>query len=177
MSAATWHRDDVLDLHLPPETRAVVSTGRKRMHRSQQRVEVVLVGPERGTDEALLWRLTAVARRLAVLACLGKGWDGRDARPVTPDAAGTALRVAVDSLSDSDIPVPAIVPSVEGGLLIEWHRQGIELDVDVSPDGTAWVSFEDLETGEEWQGPWPSKQGSVRDELRRRLAPESRQSH
>jgi len=50
------------------------------------------------------------------------------------------------------VPTPSVVPTGRGGVQFEWHKKGSHVEVYVSPDGTADVSFED-DLGSEWEGP------------------------
>ena len=44
---------------------------------------------------------------------------------------------------------PALVPTVRGGLQLEWHRQGVDIEVEVDPNGSVSWWAEDRRTGEE----------------------------
>ena len=36
---------------------------------------------------------------------------------------------------DSQTPPPAVVPTWNGGVQVEWHRNGIDLEIEVAPEG------------------------------------------
>lgn len=103
--------------------------------------------------------LIGVAERLNELAALPDGWDGRRAPAVSLEACMGAAQV-LGELADEQIPRPFISPSLDGGLLMEWDRDGIELDVFVEPDGIATVYYEHGDSG--WDGDWESRREGVR---------------
>ena len=44
------------------------------------------------------------------------------------------LTILIEVL-DSQTPPPSVVPTWEGGLQVEWHRNGVDLEIEVSPSG------------------------------------------
>jgi hypothetical protein len=49
---------------------------------------------------------------------------------------------------DSSTPAPQIVPSTRGGVQLEWHTHGLDIEVLVLPTGRFSVYFEDLNSSE-----------------------------
>ncbi len=100
------------------------------------RVNVVVISdpwtPSRAAPE---W-LKVVDDQLNAVHRLRDGWDGETARRVTPAAVRTVIELLGDTMA-LDTAAPAIVPTKDGGLQLEWRRDGVELDVYVGPDGTA----------------------------------------
>lgn len=83
-----------------------------------------------------------VARRLLFLLLnLKENWDSYGAREVTKQSVETALTLA--SVLSDDTPPPAIVPTPAGGIQMEWHASGIDLEVEVADDGNFSISFDD----------------------------------
>ncbi len=72
--------------------------------------------------------------RLQHLSRLSDNWDSYGGRPLTDEAVFTSLSVIARLLSDESVP-PAIVPTSEGGVQLEWHREGDELEIRVAPGG------------------------------------------
>ncbi len=103
--------------------------------------------------------LVGAAERLNELVALTEGWDGKRAPAVAEQAFLTAARV-LGELAEEQIPRPDISPSLDGGLLLEWDRDGFDLDVFVEPDGAATVYYEHGDRG--WDGDWESKREGVR---------------
>jgi len=69
---------------------------------------------------------------------------------VSLKAAEASLDVLVMVVSHGS-PAPSVVPLSTGGLQLEWHTQGVDLEVAVEHDGTLEVLYEDSQTGEEWE--------------------------
>lgn len=82
--------------------------------------------------------LSAALARLDELATLKANWDSYQAEPMTP-AALIAARgyVSVMALISpvSAMPEPAIVPTNDGGIQLEWHQSGVDVEVYISPTG------------------------------------------
>jgi hypothetical protein len=75
------------------------------------------------------WRFSA-EHRLVALSRLKKGWDGHSASPVNRDALEFAAQV-IAAFMQPRVPAPAIVPLADGGVQIEWHRRGWDLEISV----------------------------------------------
>jgi hypothetical protein len=63
--------------------------------------------------------------------CLPDGWDSYDGVATTTEAATAALRF----LKVIDTP-PAVVPCSDGGIQLEWHTGGLDIEVAFGTDGT-----------------------------------------
>ncbi len=82
----------------------------------------------------LSWRPTVVAK-LAELAQLKAGWNSYRAAPISPEAIQRALAL-LDATMSEGTPAPSVVPLSTGGVQIEWHVAGFDLEVEVpSPPG------------------------------------------
>ena len=91
--------------------------------------------------------LKEAIRRAAELVQLPVGWDSYGAKPVSSEAARAAATFLVKAISAaSNIAAPAVVPTVRGGLQLEWHRQGVDLEIVFGPDGSGSWYAEDRET-------------------------------
>jgi hypothetical protein len=64
-----------------------------------------------------------MARDTAALLALKPGWDSYEAEPITEAAARTADAVA-------------FVPRSDGGIQIELHGGGVDLEIEIAPDGS-----------------------------------------
>jgi len=83
------------------------------------------------------WLPDALAR-LTHLTELGANWDSYGGDPVTADALAQT-RALINMLSAwhavaPNLP-PQVVPVPDGGVQIEWHENGYDLDVEIHPDG------------------------------------------
>jgi hypothetical protein len=93
----------------------------------------------------------SIVNRLNELISLPGGWDGANAIPPTESAVLSVLEV-LNEISLDDVPPPHISPSLDGGLLFEWHRDGFELEVWVSSSGDVDVTYEHGDSA--WDGSW-----------------------
>lgn len=98
-------------------------------------------------DRSVIETLTPVIQRAAELALLPRGWNSYDASPVS----GTALHRTLEFLLEyvaSGVDRPVVVPTVRGGLQLEWHNNGVDVEVEMTPEGPVSLFAEDGTTGE-----------------------------
>lgn len=81
------------------------------------------------------WLRSAITR-IEDLTALAAGWDGYEASAIDAGVALQAVRFLLDHAYPA-VPQPAIVPLADGGIQIEWHQGGIDLE----------ISFSDQESG------------------------------
>jgi len=86
--------------------------------------------------------------RISDLGSLEEGWDSYGARPVDPQCAVAAVDFLLTML-DATTPTPSIVPTKRGGIQLEWHRAGADLEIEIESPARLHVFFEDQQTGEE----------------------------
>ena len=94
----------------------------------------------------------AICRAVDLLA-LPPGWDSYDADRVTEEAARCAVKLLL--LVSSKVPgmvAPSVVPTVRGGLQLEWHRRGVDLEVEFDPAGSCEWYGEERDTGRVEEG-------------------------
>jgi hypothetical protein len=105
------------------------------------------------SHELGLWWLKDVADRLQTLIALPANWNSRGARRVTVQAVRTSLVVLLNVMAN-DSRLPTIVPTVRGGLQLEWHAGGINLEIEIDhTGGDVEVAFEDMRNEIEWDEP------------------------
>lgn len=92
--------------------------------------------------------ICSVVEKLQLLCELSDNWDSHQAKPIEYKAAVNAIRLFCEVMYDQT-PIPAIVPTVRGNIQLEWHKHGIDLEVEISECGNVIVSFEDSKTGKE----------------------------
>lgn len=90
-----------------------------------------------------------VLRTLGRLLALPAGWDSYGSRAINPACAWAAWQLLSAVLHD-DSPAPTVVPTARGGVQIEWHIHGIDLEIEAIAPNHYSVSFEDARTGETW---------------------------
>lgn len=116
--------------------------------RSGERLEIELVGS--GREPTSLWRFLHSIKELAELPT---GWDSYRAKPI----AATAVRRAfplLPAILPEMAPLPTVVPTANGGLQVEWHRNGIDMEITVPPVGplTCFIADSNAGTEREWSG-------------------------
>lgn len=101
-------------------------------------------------DSAPKWLHDATEQIVALLR-LEADWDSYGAQPVRFQAAIAALDLMLELIGESTCP-PSIVPTVDGGIQIEWHVRGIDLEIEMMDFRNASLFVYDSETEVEWEG-------------------------
>lgn len=125
---------------------------RASMGRAKGKLHIRMEFPE--VKGAPAW-LRPTTGALDSLLDLPTNWDSYGARPVSHDCATYSLEVLHSILRD-DTPPPQIVPTPAGGIQLEWHTRGIDLEIEVRAPNCGHVLYEDLKTGAEWEGDIPA---------------------
>jgi len=103
-------------------------------------VEIQAIGP---TPRSLLKSVEEVADLLSLPA----GWNSYSAKPIAPANAVRAIRLLADLL-ESATPPPIVVPTVRGGIQLEWHTEKGDIEIYIkSPENVTFFA-EDFESGE-----------------------------
>jgi hypothetical protein len=88
----------------------------------------------------------AALDRISDLTALAVGWNGYDAREVKADmvidAAAFLAKVAFPGIAP-----PSITPLADGGVQVEWHRGGLDIEIAFSDDEPG-AYIEDRQGGE-----------------------------
>jgi hypothetical protein len=103
-----------------------------------------------GEDEELTWFRPTV-QALAELLSLSENWDSYGARPIDLEMVRSALQLLAETMR-ANTPPPIVVPTHRGGIQLEWHTRGVDLEVDILSPGRICLSYEDHQTGDEWEG-------------------------
>jgi hypothetical protein len=85
-----------------------------------------------GSLSAGSWLINALAE-LAPLVEMGENWDGYGAPAIRPAVVVAAL-MFLQSIAVPGMIAPAIVATGRGNVQLEWHRHGVEIDVEISGD-------------------------------------------
>ena len=105
--------------------------------------------PQENTDSEEGW-LGFVTEEMASLPWQETNLpDGRT--PPEPKAAVGLISLLAASLKRDTIAPSSVNTTWAGGVAVEWHIGGIDLEISCQPDGTAEFSFEDR-AGEEHEG-------------------------
>ncbi len=94
--------------------------------------------------------MTPVLHRLHVLSQLEDGWDAQKALRVSHSNIDIALQVLL-GVMQKGTPIPALVPTVRGGLQIEWHVQDVDIELEIASPDRYLLSFEDRAAHREFE--------------------------
>lgn len=100
-------------------------------------------------DELPPW-LEATVSALISFLDLPPDWDSYGAKPVNPDIVPAVLEL-MDLAMRDETPPPTVIPTNRGGVQLEWHRNGVDLEIEFRSISRVFVSFEDATTGEDWE--------------------------
>jgi hypothetical protein len=85
------------------------------------------------------------------LTGLPANWDSHGARPINGVNVTEALKL-LRKVMLRRTPLPSLVPTPDGSLQLEWHENGVDLEIRIASDGAHHVSVED-EHSVDWEGP------------------------
>ena len=91
-------------------------------------------------------------RTLRALLQLPRNWDGYGANEVQESAVNGSWNLLVEIMND-DTLAPSIVPLSDGGIQIEWHRHGRNLEIEFFRDEAPSFYFYETDNGVEDEGP------------------------
>ena len=98
-----------------------------------QRKPLAQDGGVKAVGSVASW-LDEAEKRLRELRHLPIGWDGHDGKPLDPLTSMSAADILI-SANNEGTPMPAIMPLSCGGLQVEWHRNGWDVEIEIlSPD-------------------------------------------
>jgi hypothetical protein len=92
--------------------------------------------------------------QIYALRALPPGWNSYGARPIRHDVISCVADWMLVLLKPST-PAPAVVPRVQGGLQLEWHRSGVDLEIYVDSPEQISFSTEEVASGESEEGILP----------------------
>ena len=115
------------------------------------------------------WLLRAVEGAGEMLV-LPFDWDRQGAPPIDPAAIQTALD-ALCVCMDQHSSLPAWTPTRDGGVQLDWHENGIDLEIEFAPSSSdGYAVFADRNGGiAEWDGWVTSNLDSLRQVFSERL--------
>lgn len=87
------------------------------------------------------WFLKIVIQ-VCELGDLPDNWNSYGARSIDPRTAEFVISLLQEILTEND-PLPAIVPTSCGGIMLEWHEGGVDLEVDVRSKSEIHLVYED----------------------------------
>jgi hypothetical protein len=100
------------------------------------------------------WR-RAAERRLIELIRLPAGWDGHQGKPVNAIIASYAYGLLEALLTRPGVPLATLTPLSYGGLMLEWHRKGWDVEIEINTPSSHYVYTYELSSSAEnefWLG-------------------------
>jgi hypothetical protein len=94
--------------------------------------------------------LRSALTRMNHLMTLPPGWDGDHAAPLDRDTVKVVWSLLQGLAPEVSTP-PTVVPTVSGGLAVEWHTEEAELEIEFRPGGATSV-YVQMADGSEFDG-------------------------
>lgn len=94
--------------------------------------------------------LVPTLQSLGEMLALPDNWDSYGA----PRIGLSSIVSAIELLSITmrpETPAPLVVPTTRGGLQLEWHTRGIDLEVEVESPNRIFARYEDHNRGVTWE--------------------------
>src|SRR5260370_40530609 len=95
-----------------------------------------------------LW-ISDTSQKIGGFVDLPENWNSYGARRIQPELAEAAIHL-LSKIVQPETPKPEVVPTTAGGVQIEWHVRGIDLEIQILSQDRLNVSFENLASGQEW---------------------------
>ncbi len=92
---------------------------------------VITLDEGRAAGPLPAWVLPTAEAFAGVLE-LPAGWNSYNALAVDPRTIESASRLLASVMEEST-PPPAVIPAVRGGVQLEWHRNGLDIEIAISP--------------------------------------------
>lgn len=102
--------------------------------------------PETRPDATWLDPLLA---QLDEIAGLAEGWNSYGAARTDAQTAIRAIRLLREA-AEPGAPAPSAVPTPSGGVQLEWHERGIDLEIELTPHRQVLMHYADDLSGEDW---------------------------
>lgn len=93
------------------------------------------------------WLLPTV-QAMGHLLTLESGWDSYGAARIHPENVEAALRLLLNVMKEAT-PAPSVVPTSSGGVQLEWHVSGVDLEIETLSAQRFSVFFEDYDSKEQ----------------------------
>lgn len=102
---------------------------------------------ETAEAQAIREDLLNAMQQIWQLLSMPPGWDSYGGKPIDRQKANAALGLVGIAL-ENGAPMPAIVPTSDGSVQLEWHRRGVDLEIRATSGTSFQLYFEDLATDE-----------------------------
>lgn len=94
--------------------------------------------------------LNTIAKSINELLLLEPDWDSYGGLPTSEVAARKAIRI-VSGIVAQSARLPAIVPVNDGGIQLEWHNNGWDVEIEVHPDGAVSTFIDNGSISNTWR--------------------------
>jgi hypothetical protein len=101
----------------------------------------------------------------ADLLTLPANWDSYRAKPIDEPTVQKALEL-LDLLLGNNSPAPSVVPLASGGLQVEWHRAGQDLEIIFEPGANPEFFYMNESNGAEHSGSTANQLDMLRQLIR-----------
>lgn len=103
---------------------------------------------------------------IADLLSLPPGWNSYSAKPIDHQNAGRAIRLLAEFLK-SNTPPPSVVPTVRGGIQLEWHTRGVNVEIYIESQSDVTFFAEEAGSGSSSDVPLSGHEEELRSWLQR----------
>lgn len=93
--------------------------------------------------------LPEVEDAIRQLTTVSPNWNSYGARAVQPLIIQSAMKL-LREIVRSDTPRPSVAPTARGGVQLEWHTRGVDLEIELAVPEGIHVLYEDAAGEEEW---------------------------
>jgi hypothetical protein len=106
--------------------------------------------------------LAETERKLREFLTLPANWNSYGARTIQPDVVDATIQL-LRRVAQPNMPQPIVVPTVRGGVQLEWHMRGIDLEIELASPEKIHVLYEDTAEEAEWDLELSSSQERLAD--------------
>ena len=92
------------------------------------------------------WFLPTIEEIVGLLS-LEPGWDSYGSPPINPHLVVAVIDLIFDTMQDNT-PGPSVVPTSRGGIQLEWHIRGIDLEIEIISPYRLHLVLDDPRTGQ-----------------------------
>jgi len=131
--------------------------------------------PSAQTSNDTQWNIGKTVEKISELTELDDNWDSYGALAPTKNSCIGSVQLAYELLKERT-PIPDVFPVPNGNIQFEWSNFGLDIEIEIESNRKCIVSFEDLETGENWNSEFSfdlSDLSQIIDDLTNRSLSES----
>lgn len=128
---------------------AVITAAVEQPSPAYQRVVIRTHGPGLSVEVQANRPLPAFLRSVEAvvdLLSLPRGWNSYSAKPIDHHSAREAIRLLAEYLK-AGTPAPSVVPTVRGGIQLEWHTRGANVEIYIESQNEVSFFAEEIGSG------------------------------